>query len=44
MKAIITILLVLTMSEASNGAVSGDMSEYVRKEVYEVHKSTTREE
>lgn len=37
MKAIITILLLLTMSEASNGAVSGDMTEYVRKEVFEVH-------
>lgn len=37
MKAIITLLILLTMSVASNGAVSGDMSEYVRKEVFDVH-------
>lgn len=36
MKAIITLLILLTMSVASNGAVSGDMNEYVRKEVYDV--------
>ncbi len=37
MKAIITLLILLTMSVASNGAVSGDMSEYVRREVFEVY-------
>ncbi len=35
MKAIITILLLLTMSRAGNGAVSGDMNEYVRRDIYD---------
>jgi len=36
LKLIITLILLLLTSGASNGAVSGDMSEYVRKEVYDV--------
>lgn len=36
MKLIITlILLLLTMSRAGNGAVSGDMNEYVRRDIYD---------
>lgn len=37
MKKIITILLMLIMAVVSEGAVSGDKSEYVRKEVFDVH-------
>lgn len=37
MKKIIPLLLLLLMSGTSNGAVSGDMSEYVRREVFEVY-------
>ena len=36
MKLIITLILLLLTANTSNGAVSGDMNEYVRKEVYDV--------
>ena len=36
LKLIITLILLLLTTGASNGAVSGDMSEYVRKDVYDV--------
>ena len=36
MKKIISLLLMLIVSVPCEGAVSGDMSEYVRKDVYEV--------
>ena len=36
MKNIITLIMLLIMSVPSEGAVSGDMSEYVRKDVFEV--------
>ena len=36
MKNIITLIILLIMSVPSEGAVSGDMSEYVRKDVFEV--------
>ena len=36
LKLIITLILLLLTANTSNGAVSGDMSEYVRKDVYEV--------
>ena len=35
MKIIITLILILLTSVASYGAVSGDMSEYVRKDVFD---------
>ena len=38
MKNIITLIILLIMSVPSEGAVSGDMSEYVRKDVFEVQK------
>ncbi len=44
MKAIITLLILLTMSVASNGAVSGDMTEYVRKEVYDARMDSFMKE
>lgn len=40
MKKIITLLLLLIMSGTSYGALSGDMSEYVRKDVYDVQMQT----
>ena len=36
MKKIITVILMLIVAVPCEGAVSGDMSEYVRKDVYEV--------
>ena len=36
MKNIITLIMLLIMSVPSEGAISGDMSEYVRREVYDV--------
>ena len=36
MKYIITLIMLLIMSVPSEGAISGDMSEYVRKDVFEV--------
>jgi len=35
-KKIITLMILLIVSVPSEGALSGDMSEYVRKDVYEV--------
>lgn len=35
MKLIITLILILLTSVASYGAISGDMSEYVRKDVFD---------
>ena len=40
MKLIITLILLLLTSETSNGALSADMSEYVRKDVYDVQMQT----
>ena len=40
MKLIITLILLLLTANTSNGAVSGDMSEYVRKEVFDVQMQT----
>ena len=40
MKLIITLIMLLLTSETSNGALSADMSEYVRKDVYDVQMQT----
>ena len=39
-KIIIIVLLLLMMSSVCNGAVSEDMSVYVRKDVYEAHQQS----
>lgn len=44
MKLIITLILLLLTSGTSNGAVSGDMSEYVRKEVYDARMDSFMKE
>lgn len=40
MKKIIPLLLLMIMNSASYGALSADMSEYVRKDVYDVQMQT----
>ena len=40
LKLIITLIMLLLTSETSNGALSADMSEYVRKDVYDVQMQT----